>query len=84
MEIQRYHAREGGAMAADVIEDVMTGIERLAAVPLSGARPRDARLRELGFRYLIRNRYLVFYRTGTWGVRVYRVLHQRRAYERLL
>jgi len=83
-EIATYLRREMSGAAERVIEDILRGIDRLGELPESGPVPRDERLRRLGFRYLARGHYLVFYKVTRAHVRIYRVLHQRRAYERLL
>jgi toxin ParE1/3/4 len=83
-EIAAYLRCDAPDGAERVIEEVLSGIERLGELPESGPVPRDQRLERLGFRYLACERYLVFYKLTRSQVRIYRVLHQRRAYERLL
>lgn len=83
-EIAAYLRRDAPEGAERVIEEVLRGIERLGELPESGPVPRDPRLARLGFRYLACGRYLVFYKLTRSQLRIYRVLHQRRAYERLL
>lgn len=83
-EIAAYLRCDAPASADRTIDELLSGIDRLGAFPESGPVPRDERLARLGFRYLARGRYLVFYKVTRSLVRIYRVLHQRRAYERLL
>ncbi|MEP7124439.1 MAG: type II toxin-antitoxin system RelE/ParE family toxin [Byssovorax sp.] len=83
-EIAAYLRCDTPAAAERTLEELLSGIDRLGVFPESGPAPRDERLARLGFRYLARGRYLVFYKVTRSQVRVYRVLHQRRAYERLL
>ena len=83
-EIAAYLRGDAPAGAERTIDDLLSGIDRLGELPESGPVPRDERLRRLGFRYLARGRYLVFYKVTRSQVRIYRVLHQRRAYESLL
>lgn len=83
-EIAAYLRCDTPAAADRVVDDLLTGIDRLGVFPESGPVPRDPRLARLGFRYLARGRYLVFYKITRAQVRIYRVVHERRAYERLL
>lgn len=83
-EIALYLRADAPDTAERILDDLVTHIERLAELPESAPLPRDERLRRLGFRTLSRGRYLVFFKLVGREVRVYRVLHARRAYERLL
>jgi plasmid stabilization system protein ParE len=85
LAIQAYLRKEATEEIASRVLDALLGaMERLRRFPTMGARPRDTRLRSLGFRYLVRESYLVFYKALASEVRVYRILHPRRAYEELL
>jgi plasmid stabilization system protein ParE len=83
-EIQAYLEREAPAAAVRVVEGLLVAIERLADAAEKAPLVRDDRLRRIGYRALARGRYLVFYRIIGSTVRVYRVLHQRRAYDRVV
>ncbi len=82
--IQRYIERDSPAAAARVVDALLVAIESLAEHPNRGSLPRDERLQRLGYRLLTRGRHLIFYKVVGKQVRVYRVLHQRRAWARLL
>lgn len=84
LEIYAYHSRESPSAAARIIEELIAATERLGKLPESGPVARDDRLRRAGYRVLVQGRYLLFYKLVGAHVRIYRVLHQRRAYERLL
>ena len=84
LEIREYVAWDDPAAAQRVVEGLVTAIESLADLPERGARPREARLRRMGYRFLVQGRYLVFYKVLRAQVRVYRVLHGSRAYSDLL
>jgi plasmid stabilization system protein ParE len=84
VEIKRYLDRDSPKAAGRVIDGLLAAIESLGDLPESGPVPRDERLKRLGYRVLKRDRHLVFYRIVGKQVRVCRVLHQRRAWERLL
>ena len=80
VEIRDYIARDDAAAAERVIAQLLAAIEGLAALPERGARPRDERLRRAAYRFLVEGSYLVFYKVVGREVRVYRVVHGRRAY----
>ncbi|MFN7975533.1 MAG: type II toxin-antitoxin system RelE/ParE family toxin [Acidobacteriota bacterium] len=84
LEIQQYIARDAPEVADRVVDQLVDSIESLSALPLRGAIPRDARLRSLGFRFLLLGSHLVFSRVVRSEVRVYRVLHGKRAYAGIL
>jgi toxin ParE1/3/4 len=84
LEIQRYLERESPSKADQVLDDLLSAIERLGQFPESGPVARDERLRRAGYRYIVQGSYLVFYKLLGVHIRIYRVLHQRRLYEHLL
>ncbi len=83
-EIDRYLRRESPALAERLVGELIDAMETLADHSERTPRPQDPRLRALGFRYLVHRPYLVFFKIAAKQVRVYRVLHGRRAYARLL
>lgn len=83
-EIDDYINREAPAHADALVDALYTAIESLATHPQRGARPRDAVLRAAGYRFLVHGAYLIFYKVAGRTVRVYRVLHGRRAYRGIL
>jgi len=70
--------------AAELVEKLLSASEKLEQLPRWGAVPRDARLKGPGFRFRAVGSYLIFYKILRKQVRVYRVLHGRRAYEDIL
>jgi len=84
LEIQRYIAAESPGSADELVEQLLQAIASLAEQPRRGACPRDERLSRLGYRFLVCGSYLVFYKVLRRQVRVYRVLHGRRAYSGIL
>lgn len=79
-----YLAREAPRRAGPFLDGLLDLIESLEEHAERGAQPRDEALRERGYRYLAHRGYLVFYKVTPRQVRVYRVLHARRAYRHLL
>jgi toxin ParE1/3/4 len=71
--------------AADrIVDRILDGIDQLAAHPKSGPIVRDLTLARRGYRCLVREGYLVFYRIRRSQVRVHRVLHGRREWRRMV
>ena len=83
-EIGKYIERDRPAAAKRVVTRLLDVAESLAASPERGARPRDARLRRLGFRFVVVRPYVVLYKVGRRIVYVYRVIHGRRRYQGVL
>jgi toxin ParE1/3/4 len=79
-EIQRYIRRDRPDKADQLVENLLGCIESLEEMPDRGVVPRDERLASLGYRVLIEQEYLVFYKVLRSQVRVYRVVHGRRRY----
>lgn len=84
LEIAAYVRRDAPARAERVLEALLLRIESLAKNPDRGPLPRDERLRALGFRFVVERPHLIFYKVLRSQVRIYRVLHGRRAYFDLL
>jgi toxin ParE1/3/4 len=84
IEIERYLHRDAPEAAEQIVDELLRAIERLARLRHMGPNTRDERLKRLAFRYLACGRYLVFYKVLRAQVRIYRVLHHRRGYDRLL
>jgi toxin ParE1/3/4 len=70
----------GEAMAAG-IEQILA---RLSMHPKLGRVPREEELRKLGYRYLIKADYLIFYTIERDSVLVHRIIHGARDYTTLL
>ena len=83
-EAREYIAIDRPDSASRVIDCILDAIERLGRFPHGGPVPRDGRLKRLGYRYLSVDDYLVFYKVIPRWVRIYRVLHAKRAYWRIL
>jgi plasmid stabilization system protein ParE len=82
--IQSYIGRERPSAARRIVDRLLQAIDTLSENPEKGPLARDEWLRRGRFRFLVNGRYLIFYKTGRGGVRVYRVIHGKRDYRRLL
>ena len=82
--IERYVATESPAAAARLLDRLLEAIESLSELGERAAIPKDPRLATLGFRFLSRRPYLIFFRLHRTEVRVHRIVHGRRAYQYLL
>lgn len=83
-EIYEQIAEGSPRRAVEMVERVLDRIESLSRLPNRGARPRDERLKQKGYRFVVEHPYLVFYKVGPSQVWVHRVVHGKSAYERLL
>ena len=84
LDILDYIARDDPRAARGFVNRVERVVGRLAVFPRSGLRPRDPRLRRLGYRTLVVDNYLVFYVIVRRSVQIRRVIHGARRYEFLL
>lgn len=87
-DIVFYRAELTGSIdsALSLLDDLEAGIGRLAEFPELGAPPRYAALRARGFRVLIVEKHLVFYKADHEGktVTIYAVVDGRRDYLNLI
>jgi len=83
-EIYDYLVLEAPLRAGLFIDKLLSVIESLSTMPERGAAPRDPILRARGYRFLIHDPYLIFFKVIGRQVRVYRVLRGSRAYRDLL
>ena len=87
-EIIRYIAMDSGSkdIALDYLNKLETNIMRLAEFPESGALPRYATFRKRGYRVLIVERHLVFYKVFPKDktIIIYAVVDGRSNYKNLI
>jgi addiction module RelE/StbE family toxin len=83
-DIFDYIRRDSPEQAPKFVAKIDRAVSRLSRFPQSGAIPRDPYLKRKGYRIIVVDNYLVFYRSEKGGVFIYRVLHGRRRYEFLL
>lgn len=83
-EIFDYIRRDAPFRAGQFLKQFDKKVSRLARFPLSGLVPRDPFLLRKGYRILVLDPYLAFYRVEKGSVVICRVLHGKRKYEFLL
>lgn len=79
-----YLAAENPRAAATVLDHIETRLQALASHPFVGRFPHDPQLTARGYRVLVIDNYLVFYKVKDTAVMVYRILHGARDLLRLL
>ena len=87
-EIIFYIADDSGSVdiALNYLEKIEKAINRLADFPMSGTAPKYSILRKQGYRVLVAERHLVFYKINLdeKEVIIYAVVDGRREYRNLL
>jgi len=85
-EIFSYISKENVASAEIMLEKISNGITRLAEFPNMGSVLSDEEytLIQHGYRFIVVQPYLVFYRIINRAVIIHRILHGRRDYLREL
>lgn len=87
-EIIFYIADDSGSVeiALNYLDKIEQAINRLAEFPYSGSMPRYSILRRQGYRVIIVERHLVFYKVDEDGKKViiYAIMDGRREYKNLI
>lgn len=87
-EIIFYIADDSGStdIALNYLDKIETAIRRLEEFPMSGSIPRYSILRKQGYRVLIVERHLVFYKVNESEkiVTIYAIVDGRREYKNLI
>jgi len=84
IDIFDYIKQDKPSVAATYLERFDHMISQLASNPFIGMVPKDGRLKKLGYRILIVDKYLVFYVVKSKTVQVRHVIHGARQYEFLI
>jgi len=79
-----YLAAENSLAAAELLDRIEARLQALQSHPFVGRVPHNAKLTALGYRVLVIDNYLVFYKVKGNVVLVYRILHGARDLLRLL
>lgn len=83
-EIISFIAADNPTAADAIANKIEKNLELLSMNPNLGRIPRDEEIRNLGFRYLIVQNYLIFYTVEEKTIFVHRILHGARNYRTLL
>jgi plasmid stabilization system protein ParE len=81
VEIFEYIVKDRPEAASGLLDKSDNSIGNLAANPKLGIIPKDERLKRLGYRVLVVDKYLVFYVLKPKIVQIRRVIHGTRRYD---
>ena len=84
ISIYDWIARDSSKRAISFVERIDTRIGALAQSPYLGRIPRHPRLKEYGYRVLILDPYLVFYKIRIHIIEIHRVTHASRNLDHLI
>jgi toxin ParE1/3/4 len=84
IEIFEYIKRDRPEAASGLLDKFDKSIANLATNPELGIIPKDERLKRLGYRVFVVDKYLVFYVLKPKTVQIRRVIHGARRYDFLL
>lgn len=83
-EIISFIAADNPTAAFAMANKIEKNLELLSENPNLGRIPREEEIRNLGYRYLIVQNYLIFYTMEEKTIFVHRILHGARNYKTLL
>lgn len=84
VKLVSYLAAENPQAASDTLDHIEARLQTLTSHPFAGRIPDAPELTALGYRVLIIDNYLVFYKVKDKAVLVHRILHGARDFLRLL
>ena len=84
IDIFEYIKKDNPSAAISQLEKFDKSVSRLALNPFLGVTPKDERLKKLGYRILIVDKYLVFYVAKAETVQIRRIIHGARRYDFLI
>lgn len=74
-DIIEYVAAENLSAAHRVTDHIEQNLQRLKRYPFLGKTPGDTKLARMGYRVLVVDEYLIFYKVRGKTVLVYRIIH---------
>ena len=83
-EIISFIAADNPSAANKFADKIEKNLELLSGNPNLGRRPRDEEIRNLGYRYIIVQNYIIFYTIEKKTIFIHRILHGARNYRTLL
>ena len=78
-----YLSLVGASSARKITDKIYNALEQLAQFPQSGPPMRDPELRSLGYRFLVVEKYILFYRLIDNSVIIYHIFDGRSDYPTL-
>jgi len=84
LDIFKYIQKDNPSATVKQLERFDKSISQLSKNPYLGVMPKDDRLKRLGYRILIIDKYLVFYVVKTNTIQIRRVIHGAQQYSFLL
>lgn len=83
-EIVSYIGNENKKAANELANMLEINFELLSNNPFLGRIPRDEDLKNMGYRYLIVQNYLIFYSIEEKSILIHRIIHGARNYKDIL
>jgi len=83
-EIIKFIADDNPTAAEAIANKIEKNLELLSDNPHLGRIPRDEEIRNLGYRYIIVQNYIIFYTIEVRTILIHRILHGARNYKSLL
>jgi addiction module RelE/StbE family toxin len=83
-EIISFIAADNVNAANSLANKIEKNLELLSENSKLGRIPRDEEIRNLGYRYIINQNYIIFYTINDKTILVHRILHSARNYKSLL
>ena len=83
-EIISFIAADNQKAALNLADKIENSLKSLSLNPKLGRIPRESEIRKLGYRYLIVQNYLIFYKVENKSILIHRILHGARNYKSLL
>jgi toxin ParE1/3/4 len=83
-ETVKFIAEDNPTAAEAIATKIEKNLELLLENPYLGRVPRDEEIRNLGYRYIIVENYIIFYTIEKRTILIHRILHGARNYKSLL
>jgi len=83
-EIIKFIADDNPTAAEAIATKIEKNLELLSGNPNLGRMPRDEEIKNLGYRYIIVQNYIIFYTIEERTILIHRILHGARNYKSLL
>lgn len=84
VEIISFIAIDNPVAANNIADKIENALEALTGNSKLGRIPRDEEIKNLGYRYLIVQKYIIFYTIEKKTILIHRILHGARNYKSIL